>query len=63
VVREALRLLEERDQVRQLQLTGLRRRIDSGIQSLDQGRGIDGAAFFSSLEREERSRLQRSKGA
>jgi antitoxin ParD1/3/4 len=59
VVREALRLMEQRDQERKHRLAGLRAKIDTGLQSLDRGEGIDGEAFFKSLEREERSRSRR----
>lgn len=62
VVREALRLMENRDEERQRLLADLDRKIDAGLHSLDQGKGIDGATFFESLEREERPR-RRAKGA
>jgi antitoxin ParD1/3/4 len=44
VVREALLLLEEHDQV-----THLRRRIDEGLASLDRGESVDGEPFMSQL--------------
>ncbi len=59
VVREALRLMDQRDQERKHHLAALRGKIDAGLRSLDQGQGIDGEAFFKSLEREERSRSRR----
>jgi antitoxin ParD1/3/4 len=69
VVREALRLMEQRDKAlgqrdeeRKLYLADLRHKIDAGLHSLDQGHGIDGATFFESLERNERPR-RRAKGA
>ena len=37
VVREALRLLEERDRIRQLQIRELRKKINSGWSSLERG--------------------------
>lgn len=40
VVREGLRLLRERDIVREKQLHSLRRRIDRGVKQLDAGQGV-----------------------
>lgn len=40
VVREALRLLEERDSLQAMKLEALRKDITQGIDSLDQGKGI-----------------------
>jgi antitoxin ParD1/3/4 len=54
VVREALRLFEQRDHIRELQLREIRKKIDQGWASLERGEGIDGAQFFKRLEREER---------
>jgi len=53
VVREALRLFEQRDRIRELQLREVRRKIDQGWGSLERGEGIDGEEFFKRLEREE----------
>ena len=61
VVREALRLLEERDQIRQLQIQELRKRIQAGLASLERGKGIDGEEFFKSLEREEQELERRGR--
>ncbi|HAZ49667.1 MAG TPA: type II toxin-antitoxin system ParD family antitoxin [Cyanobacteria bacterium UBA11369] len=49
VVREALRLLQEQDQIRQLRLEKLRSEIALGIEQLDRGEGIDGKEVFASL--------------
>jgi len=49
VVREALRLLEERDISRAAQVAGLRKRIDEGLASLDRGEGVDGEGFMTKL--------------
>jgi antitoxin ParD1/3/4 len=46
VVREALRLMEERDQVQALQKDALRQKIAAGMASLRAGDGVDGEAFF-----------------
>ena len=40
VIREALRLLHERDQVRQQELEALRAKINRGLEQLDRGEGI-----------------------
>ena len=39
VMREALRLLEERDALKEMKLEALRRDLQAGIQELDQGEG------------------------
>ena len=52
VVREALRLLEERDQIRQLRFQEMRRRIQEGWDSLRRGEGGDGEEFMAQLEAE-----------
>ena len=53
VVREALRLFEQRERVRELQLHDIRRKIDQGWASLQRGEAIDGVNFCAALEREE----------
>lgn len=53
VVRDALRLMEERDQFIALQKDELRQKIKAGMDSLRAGRHGDGAAYFDKL----RSRL------
>ena len=42
VVREALRLLEEQDQLRAIRLEEVRKKVAEGLTSLDRGDGIDG---------------------
>ncbi len=49
VVREALRLLEARDELRQLRLAELRKKVAAGLESLDRGEGLDGEAVFDEL--------------
>ena len=63
VVRDALRFLEERDQVRQAQTQELRKKIDKGLESLERGEGVDGEEFFDALEREEPELTRRRKRA
>ena len=48
VVREALRLMEERD----LAKADIRKKITAGMESLRQGKGIDGDVFFDQMEAE-----------
>lgn len=46
VVREALRLMEQRDQVRAIQLKELRRRMDRALSESSKGEGTDGEEFM-----------------
>ena len=52
VVREALRLLNERDQSREGRLADLKRNIAIGIEQADRGELMDGEEFFDELLRE-----------
>ena len=52
VVREALRLLEEHDQNRQMRLQEIRRKIQEGWDSLGRGEGMDGEEFMVQLDAE-----------
>ena len=49
VVREALRLLEERDELMEIRREEVRRRIRAGIDSLERGEGLDGDDFLARL--------------
>lgn len=51
VVREALRLLDERDQLRALRVEGLRREIQVGIDQADRGELLDGPEVFATLRK------------
>jgi antitoxin ParD1/3/4 len=42
VVREALRLLQDRDELRRMRMDELRAKVATGIDSLDRGEGVDG---------------------
>jgi antitoxin ParD1/3/4 len=61
VVREALRLMEERDQVK----ADIRKKIAEGIESARAGRLTDGDAFFAQMEAEldEEIRAEEEKSA
>jgi putative addiction module antidote protein, CC2985 family len=52
VVREALRLMEERDQLRAMHKEEIRRKIDQGLESLRRGRGVDGELVFDRIDAE-----------
>lgn len=58
VVREALRLMEERDQLKAMQKEELRKKIAVGLKSLDEGKGVDGEAVFARLEAELDAEIQ-----
>jgi antitoxin ParD1/3/4 len=49
VVREALRLLEERDRVNALKLEELRKEIQIGLDQADRGELLDGSEVFAKL--------------
>jgi antitoxin ParD1/3/4 len=49
VVREGLRLLQERDELRRARLEELRREIARGVEQADRGELIDGEAVFQEL--------------
>ena len=52
MVREALRLMEERDQIVTLRKGEIRRKIAQGLKSLRKGKGVDGEAVFDRIEAE-----------
>jgi antitoxin ParD1/3/4 len=54
VVREALRLLEERDRLFELRLAELQRRLSVGVEQADRGELIDEDDVFAELEEETR---------
>jgi antitoxin ParD1/3/4 len=49
VVREALRLLEERDRIKEMRLGQFRKEIQKGVDQLDAGDTIDGEEVFRKL--------------
>jgi len=63
VVREALRLFEERDRIRKVQIQEVRKKINKGWASLEQGEGVDGEEFFRTLEQEERGLARKRRQA
>jgi len=49
VVREALRLMEQKDELRTIQLQELRKRMDKGLAQAERGEGVDGEVFMQGL--------------
>lgn len=49
VVREALRIMEQKDELRAIQLQELRHRIDKGLSEADRSEGVDGETFMQGL--------------
>jgi antitoxin ParD1/3/4 len=63
VLREGLRLLEEKDLLKRISfssLTELRERLFEGIASLDNGKGIDGEEAFRQLRQRSKKRQGRA---
>jgi antitoxin ParD1/3/4 len=56
VMREALRLLEEQDQLRAIRLEEVRKKIAAGLESLDRGERIDGEEAFERLRKRSEAR-------
>lgn len=50
VVREGLRLLQQRDEMRELKLEALRKEIQKGIDDLEAGRFRDGAEVMTDIK-------------
>ena len=49
VVREALRLMEQKDEIRTIQLQGLRERMDKGLAQAGRVEGVDGEEYMQGL--------------
>jgi antitoxin ParD1/3/4 len=49
VIHEALRIMEQKDELRAIQLQDLRARIDRGLGEANRGEGVDGEIFMQSL--------------
>ena len=58
VVREALRLLKDHDNMRQQQLANLKSGLDLGFEQLSRGEGRTGNEVFAALEERSRRRRQ-----
>lgn len=62
VVREALRLMEDRDELLELQRGEIRSQIAQGLDSLRKGKGIDGEEAFRRLEKRHVRFLNKKRG-
>ena len=56
VIREGLRLLEDRDRFYRLRLMALRREVKKGLDQLDRGESISGEQVFQELRAKVRAR-------
>jgi antitoxin ParD1/3/4 len=63
VVRDALRLFEDHERIREARLQAVRRKIDEGWAEAERGDVIDGIDFFRRLEREEKQPIRKRKSA
>jgi antitoxin ParD1/3/4 len=61
VVRDGLRLLEERDRLRREALDHAREKIDAGLASLDRGEGVAADEVFAEIEGNLERRARRPK--
>ncbi len=50
VIREGLRLLDDQDRLRELQLAETRKKIQAGLDELDQGQGIPGEKIYARMK-------------
>ena len=66
VMGEALRLLEERDRIRDQRIAELKAKIQVGIEELERGEGIDGEEVFAEIEediRRAQAQMQQAEAA
>jgi antitoxin ParD1/3/4 len=61
VLREGLRLLKEREEIKRLRVAELRKEIAVGIEQADRGQFVDGPEAFAKIRRRS-ARRKRSKG-
>jgi hypothetical protein len=62
VIREALRLLDERDQLTELHKNEIRKKIAAGMASLLAGKGADGEAVFDRIDAKLDAAARRGQG-
>ena len=60
ILREGLRLLKEREELKQLRLAELRREIAIGTEQARQGKVIDGEAVFAEIRKKSQEARRRS---
>ena len=61
VIREGLRMLQEKEMLKQIQIEELRKEIQKGIEQADRGELVDGEEVFENIRA--KSRARRSKKA
>jgi len=61
VLREGLRLLKEREEIKRLRLVELRNEIALGSERADRGEFVDGPAAFAKIRKRSAERKKRSK--
>jgi antitoxin ParD1/3/4 len=61
ILREGLRLLKEREELKQLRLADLRKEIAAGSEQADRGQFVDGQETFAKI-RQRSAQRKRSKG-
>ena len=62
VIREALRLLEEQDRLRQMRLEDLRKDIAVGLEQLDRGQFVNGEEVFRKLRAKAKTLVGKNSG-
>lgn len=62
VIREGLRLLQQRDELRQMKLETLRRDIEEGVKASQEGRVRDGREVMAEMKERLLQRKQRKQG-
>jgi antitoxin ParD1/3/4 len=61
VIREGLRLLEDRDRLRELRLEEVRRRIQTGVDELDRRERVEGETVFEEMKEKSTARRTRKR--
>lgn len=61
VLREGLRLLKEREELKQIRLADLRKEIALGGEQADRGEFVDGPAAFASIRKRSAERKKRTR--
>jgi len=61
ILREGLRLLKEREELKQLRLAELRREIAAGIEQADRGEFVDGSETFALIRKRSVQRKRATK--
>ncbi len=62
VLREGLRLLKEREELKQMRVADLRKEIAAGSEQADRGEFVDGPEAFAKIRERSAQRKKRSKG-